>query len=76
MPFALTISLQTIPQPCSMQSRRNGISVIPAMGARKTLFFVDTSAIRICAAGFPPVYVTSFRSSNTYKFCLLATLLR
>ncbi len=38
IPFALTISEYTSPQPISLQSRRNGKSVTPAIGARKTLF--------------------------------------
>ena len=43
--FALTISVQRSPAPCSLQSIRNGRSVTPAIGARIKGFSISTEPI-------------------------------
>ncbi len=70
--LALTISMHTSPAPCSLQSKRNGRSLTPAIGASIKLFSKVTfpiCSVRIIAT-LPPSFST-YLIFPDLRFCFL-----
>ena len=69
IPFALTISMQSSPAPCSLQSRRNGRSVTPAIGPKIRSF--SNFTFPICNSGIFMLsqFLYFFTKFCYFRFC-------